>query len=68
MISADELYQSSKYNFMLNFFKAGSHRFSLDDTTYVDIVLDDENFNEEYIEENKHLPEITFNFVQKYKD
>jgi hypothetical protein len=68
VVSADELYSTTKYNFMLNFFKAGAHRFSADDTTYIDIVLDDENFNEEYLEENRLLPEITFNFLQKYKD
>ena len=68
VVSADELYQSTKYNYMLNFFKAGSHKFSTDDVTYTEVILDDEQFNEEYLEENKHLPEITFNFTQKYKD
>jgi hypothetical protein len=68
IISANELYITSKYNYLLDFFKAKSHRLSFDDSTWIDVVLDDETFNEEFIEGNVNLPEVTLKFIQKFKD
>lgn len=66
-ISADELYQTIKKEFLLNLFKASAVFFSQDnwDTSYEVVLEKDGELPIEWIEDFDLLPEITLRLIDK---
>lgn len=70
IISANELYVSATYTFIIAFYNAAAWRYSLDNwSTYVDVDLAEAGeLPVEFLEGNKNLPEIKLTLIQKYPD
>lgn len=67
IISANELYEPAKVTFLDAFIDANNKRFSVDDVTYVDVeMVEDESID--FIERNKNLPKYSFTLKKKYKE
>lgn len=67
IISANELYQPAKVTFLDAFIDANNKRFSVDNSTYVDVeMVEDESI--EFVQRNKHLPKYSFTLKKKYKE
>ena len=67
VISANMLADDDLYSFMKLFYKASYWKIRVDDVDYI-VVLDDGDLPENFLENNKHLPEIQLVLIQRDPD